>query len=175
MFKDPMSWGSCQYTGAKKAFDVVMEVPKENRIAELNKAGLTVDYREVPVKQALATIIGELQDEGYFGPFEHGSDELKASLKAYRDEDHKNLSAAENADEMFAALRKASWDLWGAAPYVAWAFGLTIDGEIQTENVAGPIFNQMAQSDNAMTGIHCALLMHYGIVKEEDSFNGFDT
>lgn len=39
----------------------------------------------------------------------------------------------------------------------------------------GPIGNICAQSNNVLTELCCALLVDYGIVKNINSFKGFDT
>jgi len=93
----------------------------------------------------------------------------------------KTIRRAQSADDLFFVGRFAASDLWHTAPRVAESYfvGFEAKGFPSCEKPLGiehgPIGNVCAQSDNVLTGLCCALLVDYDIVKNINSFKGFDT
>lgn len=92
-----------------------------------------------------------------------------------------NIRRACSGDDLFFIGRNSSSDLWHTALKIANAYfvNLKIENTPNCENPigieTGPIGNICAQADNIQTGICCALLIDYEIVKNEKSFRKFDT
>lgn len=93
----------------------------------------------------------------------------------------KTIRRAQSADDLFFVGRFAASDLWHTAPRVAESYfvGFEAKGFPSCKKPLGieqgPIGNICAQSDNVLTGLCCALLVDYDIVKNINSFKGFDT
>ncbi|NMC59732.1 MAG: hypothetical protein GYA51_10170 [Candidatus Methanofastidiosa archaeon] len=93
----------------------------------------------------------------------------------------KSIRRAQSADDLFFVGRFAASDLWHTAPKVAESYfvGFEAKGFPNCDKPLGiergPIGNICAQSDNVLTGLCCALLVDYDIVKNINSFKGFDT
>jgi hypothetical protein len=103
------------------------------------------------------------------------------ALNEYHQELIRNIRRAQSADDLFYVGRNSSFDLWSISSKVAESYFIgfevknlpTCDNPIGLER--GPVGNICAQADNVLTGLCCALLVDYEIVKNTNSFKHFDT
>ena len=102
-------------------------------------------------------------------------------LKDFHKSIIKSIRRAESGDDLFFVGRFAASDLWHTALNVAKSYFVGFEAKNlpkcgnPTGLERGPVGNICAQSDNVLTGLCCALLADYGIVKNTNSFKGFDT
>jgi len=177
-------WGSCQYTEALNMFNRLTALAKRRRpggadcpTAEtvrmrqqgsaLSKLGLKVTYKEiVPLKDAWEAFKKEMKDS-------------RANKAIWSVDDRKelkqDLAVEPSVDAMFTICRGQAWDLWSAAPFIAGLLLKDLKVEAPVAPGRGPKFNAMIQEESYRTGLYCWLLYHNGLVKDTDSFNGFDT
>jgi hypothetical protein len=189
-------WGSCQYAGALATYQAVMRAyhnlcrrrggsasPVTGIVSIINfdlGASVVIEGRTpeeglARMKYELETYFEELQQdlEGSF----HTETEMVQEEKRVAKVNQGLAAALENLLEVFAFLRNSSWDLWGAAPQVAWQCGIKIESAPKARGI-GPVFNILAQSENVLTGLCCAMLVILGFIPEDkadDAFGGFDT
>ena len=154
-----MSWGSCQYDEAERVYDQFMSA--ELDINLYVKSGGKQESIEL---DTLRKVLINNINEGWDEPEE----------AEYRKQVTDEINEATKPGEFLDICSNLSWDLWSAASFVAQFF---VDYEIKDKpdvEVAGPIFNMLAQSENPETAIACYLLaLHYGTGVEH--FCGFDT
>ena len=169
---DINDWGSCQYHTAKLIYDLYFEIrkdlSKEETLEVLDiKYNITKIHQFKDIKHTLIynniyklNILNNQND--YIG-LEYESEYLKG------------LSSAETVDDWFNVLKKNAYDLWTAAG-IAESHLFEIDNKDIPESVGfGPIWNQIVQKQNYTTGLICALLVDYELVKDPTSFADFDT
>jgi len=150
-------WGSAQYCGAKAFFDLLDKYRKDSSLDDLlAEFGIVVGY-------------------DHKLPFEQVKMEIRTSFD-FDDPTIQDIRNAETIEDIFEALKDASWDLWSAASFVAQHcfLNLTVTG-VPTAHSVGPVGNQMVQSENYLTGLYCALLVEFEYVTDSSCFANFDT
>lgn len=165
---DVNEWGSCQYSGALAMYNAYFLKRKTH-----NKSAI-LDY----LKYEFNYIIS-------FDSIRNDEDAIIEYLnnisKKLDKNDQWTIRRACSGDDLFFIGRSSSSDLWHTALRIANAYfvNLKIENTPDCENPIGiekgPIGNICAQADNIQTGIYCALLVDYEIVKNEKSFRKFDT
>jgi hypothetical protein len=82
-----------------------------------------------------------------------------------------------SVEEIFIILRNNAFDLWSAVDIIfPYCFGDNEKFEIDIESKGhGPKINQEFQSKNFETGIKAAILVDFGIVRDQECFKNFDT
>lgn len=151
--------GSCQYKSIEDTYNWATSIINilgikgfESLLGITYSAALTKDELE----KELCDILKETQNED--------------------DDDYKELQEILKQGtcpiEDYAELtRDLAWDLWSAYPVALKDFKMENKIELPTY---GPIFNQMAQSENFEIGIHLAYITHlYGT--DLDIWAGYDT
>ena len=164
-------WGSCQYAGALHIYKLFLEQLKNN------KNNISKTLNEFNIKDfypsninSIDRIKGEVlfyftSDKNYT------EDELVEKIK--------NIIKIEKVDDIFKIFRESSHDLWTATDTIFYfvfqdnLFFIIEDFiNIKTE---GPILNKIAQSQNYITGIKCALLKYLNVIEDDKCFMDFDT
>jgi len=146
------AYGSCQYQSAVAAVYIyknmqhltVKEIASELGF-NLEPGEIQSNYLEKLREQLLAEGRDRIENWGYTG------------------EEDRYITPVENmttAEDAFEITKSWSWDLWGAAPFVA---SITLNASINSKYTS------------VETGLLCARLMEAGIIKDEECFNGFDT
>jgi len=185
------SWGSCQYSSALSMYTAYFELRKEYtkdqildffRIEygyEISFSGIREDDDAI---EKFFDIYREQRGKDWdFGFHEWYNTENWKKVDDYGQRFIRNLHRAKSADDLFFVNRNAASNLWNTAPRVAKAYFIDFKAENlpdvknQTGMERGPIGNLSAQSLNVLTGLCCALLVDYEIVKNTNSFKGFDT
>jgi hypothetical protein len=82
-----------------------------------------------------------------------------------------------DVSECMEWLKDQSWDLWGAAPWIA---ELCFDKlellKVDKAPGVGPILNVFAQGENNDTGFYCWLMYKHGFIDSPDVvYDGYDT
>lgn len=157
-----MSFGSVQYDEAERFYGEFLKKLPEGVTARSVK----------PFDAIKAEVVGEVSTmwdpEGEYPPEEGEYDDLK-----------KQANDAATVEDLFALCRDASWDLWGAAPFIASSVfeEYVVPDELPAGNAEGwPVMNMaIIGSFSAETGLACALLVREGIVKDPSCFNDFST
>ena len=85
-----------------------------------------------------------------------------------------NVDSIITVEDAFRVLRGFAWDLWGAASFMAEGCGILIENAPQSRGV-GPKGNVLAQGENLVTGLYCAILKAMGHVQDTEVFGGYDT
>jgi hypothetical protein len=171
-------WGSCQYFGAEATFNVLMELYKKvrrNRKRFLRKLAGFAQVVTVPVSKEEAVEKIKVNLLEYLDEMK-GPEDSDQDLQ-WLDERRAEANSVTTVVGGLNVLRDMSWDLWGAAPYIASLCGITVRNAVDTSG-QGPIYNIMAQNENGKTGLCCALLVIFGFVPMEEAantFGGFDT
>ena len=170
-------WGSCQYSGALAVYNLLL-LRLEQFDNDVNKAleifGVYVEplTRDTPDfhKSTLGTIREELEN---FPDCE----EIYKNLLALHLE-FKNDESIDILDKCFQVARNCSYDLWSAVETFRWLPVKIVQKtqvNLQMENGL-PLINQVIQDENLLTGIKCALMVHYGYIQNPDeAFADFDT
>lgn len=202
---DVNDWGSCQYTGALNTFGALTKLSKKfgektalrllniqfshgkrrapRKVSSLHweksfgnlKESIEVD--QIDLDYYLALQKNYKLKKNHWAPEKK---ELPKFIKRVRKsivEHKKGLKGPlMTGDKLFKWCRNQSWDLWGAAPYVANLFfpDFKVTG-VDTAPGQGPKWNILVQSDNYKVGATCWYLKKKGIVKSEKSFASFDT
>jgi hypothetical protein len=78
-------------------------------------------------------------------------------------------------DSEFELDKNESKDLWTVSKYHAEQNFKNLEIIVKDAPGFGPRLNQLAQAHNYRTCICCALLKHYGFIKNDKVFSGFDT
>ena len=180
-------WGSCQYSGAlamyKSYFELKKEYSKEKILEylkyefgyEISMSGIRND------EEAIDKFFDILLKQKKWNLSNIDDYDNYESLNEYDKELVYTIRRAVSADDLFFIGRNSAFDLWKTAPLVAESYfiDLVIKNVPNSENPIGiekgPVCNICAQADNILTGICCALLVDYGIVKNLNSFKRFDT
>ncbi len=170
-------WGSCQYSGALAVYNLVtMRLEKYGN--DVNKAleifGVYVEplTRDIPDfhESTLGTIREELEN---FRDWEEVYKDLLALHLEF-----KNDESIDILDKCFQVARNCSYDLWAAVARFGWLPVRVVQKtqlSLQMENGL-PRINQVIQDENLLTGIKCALMVHYGYIQNPDeAFADFDT
>lgn len=165
-------WGSCQYHTAKLIYDLYFEIRKDLSKEETLEV-LDIKYNIVKIHQFKDIKHTLIYDNIYkLNILNNQNDYIGLE---YESEYLKGLSSAETVDDWFNVLKKNAYDLWTAAG-IAESHLFEIDNKDIPESVGfGPIWNQTVQKQNYTTGLVCALLVDYGLIKDESSFTDFDT
>jgi hypothetical protein len=195
-------WGSCQYSGALamfKAYFKLRETYARHSVApyeeneriniseKLKKSILEYLEEEYDIKISFSGI--RTDEEAFDMYFKILANKLNWNFNLYDYKETEKLDErwkktiwgirrAQSGDDLFFVGRNASSDLWNTAPHIAQSYfvGLEMENVNRTTGLEiGPVGNISVQSTNVGTGLCCALLMDYGIVKNEKSFKGFDT
>lgn len=172
MFNGAYSWGSCQYETAAATYASFEKLKELYGFDDaLTIMGVKIHGQHRAMADAVSLII---QDS-----IQSLEENRKEDPESWEDFDQEALDTLQSGklttvDDLLNFLRDSSWDLWGAAPYIA---GGCIKGNIEFSSqiglqTAGPLLNQMAQGENYKTGIYCAILNHFYNATE---FEGFDT
>lgn len=185
-------WGSCQYFNAVQSYDLYFQInnklldvgykPQEARELTLDILNLKVLPSNYPNCRDLSQNIRHFND--IYSSILSGI--LDDVIESYNDGDLNTfkykakwlykISKANNIDEIFNAFRISSFDLWKCVPIVTNECFVGFDLQnIPSAPGYGPIGNQEVQSVNYYIGICCALLVDYGLVKNDHCFWGFDT
>lgn len=170
-------WGSFQYAGALAVYNLLL-LRLEQFDNDVNKAleifGVSVEplpngspsFRE----STLETIKGKM--ENFRDCEEIYKDLLALHLEFSNDE------SIDILDKCFQVARNCSYDLWATVATFGWLpvkIVQKIQVNLQMENGL-PRINQVIQDENLLTGIKCALMVHYGYIQNTDeAFADFDT
>ncbi len=165
-------WGSCQYSSAQWYYDTFLQMRKDLSLEDTFDAlGAKVTFEKCSPLRALQIAKNEITEEldEFYDQWNDPEDQ----------EDHKELKErtekATSIDELFGVLCDHSWDLWGAAPFLASCCFDDLKIEAPDSPGYGPVFNVMAQSENYEVGLCCALLKEFGFVESDECFGGFCT
>lgn len=154
------AWGSCQYTSALNMFNALEVLSKKHgRDAALKKLRLFVTHKGVSdIVPAWNSFRKEMLDRAV--EMDYDKKEM-ADLVAWFNKTKPSV------DAMFERCRISSWDLWGAAPYIAHIMFRHLE-------VKHPFSDEDPSYD---TGLYCWLLWNQGLIKgsPEDVFGGYDT
>jgi len=187
---DVNEWGSCQYSSALamyKAYFKLRETYSKEKILEYlkYKYNYEITFSNIRDDEQARNMLFKLYANSRKWDFDEDiryTDYDKYEKMDRRDKDLiLNMARIQSADDMFFVGRSHSSDLWNTAPKVAKSYftGFETKNLPNSDNPTGlergPIGNICAQSDNVLTGICCALLVDYGIVKNTNSFKSFDT
>lgn len=185
---DVNEWGSCQYAGALAMYnayfylrtkydrEAVLEYLKYEFGYEISFSAVIYDDKEAVQRYFLDYVKFRKLNISNM----HDYDNLE-KLDKHHKKAIKSMSRAYSADDLFFVGRNAASDLWHTAPRVCKSYFMDFttknlpNCENQTGLEKGPVGNLCAQSDNVLTGLCCALLVDYDIVKNTKSFSGFDT
>ena len=182
-------WGSCQYSGALamyKAYfklrekfdrDHVLEYLKYEYGYDISFSGIHDDKQAIDMFFKLYAISRRWNFDlnNYYENSEYDK------LNNYDKKLIGTIRRAQSADDLFFIGRYACSDLWNTAPRVAESYFISFEAKNlpDCENITGlergPVGNICAQSVNILTGICCALLVDYEIIKNINSFKSFDT
>ena len=166
---DVNRWGSCQYSSALATYDLYFEMRKElSRQETLDLLGVKFKFDEensfADIQQRFIDKIDDRYSHRVYTEEEEKKDKVKDARRC------------NNFSDIFYMARSSSWDLWGAAPFVAkLAFENYKLKNVPKSAGTGPVCNVIAQSVNLEVGLLCALLKDYGLIKDEKSFADFDT
>lgn len=165
---DVNEWGSSQYSNCLAIFKLYNKLRNGFSVEEtLEILGITFKYSKLRFwEDAINEIcISQLDNVNESKNDESFTTEVELLY---------NLTICVNADLLFNIYKNVAYDLWSAADLI---FNFFFDNnEITVPNAPGigPELNQEVQSQGFKTGIQCALLMEYGVVKDEHSFANFD-
>lgn len=165
-------WGSYQYHSTKLIYDLYFEIRKDLNKEETLQV-LDIRYNIVEIHEFADVKHSIIYDNIYkLNILNNQNDHTGIE---YVSKYLKELASTETVDDWFVVLRKCSKDLWTAANIVE-SYLFEIDNKDIPDSIGfGPIWNQIIQKQNYQTGIICALLVDYGLVKDKSSFVGFDT
>ena len=145
------SFGSSQYDQSVDIYNYFLSQAKKyglkGAISRYRQSGVPITIKPTTEAKGLASFKKEL-----LNMWREPGDEIVSD---------KAINSIKNADEAFAFLQDISWDLHGAAPFVANAFDINLKPSPATTSTE--------------TGIYCAILRLKGIVKSEESFHHFST
>jgi hypothetical protein len=142
-----MEWGSCQYDVVAEMFHKLCELEeKVGREEVLEQLGWEGIKPVTDYIQLLQDTKQEIEDAA---DDEIIDDDQSAILIVA-------LGSNPTGDEVMKCLRSMGWDLWSAAPFVAMA-----------------VWPELPRLK--LAGAYCWLLHTFDIVKNEESFSGFDT
>lgn len=189
---DVNEWGSCQYSGALAMYKTYFELRKEyskEKILEYLKFEFNYDISLKGIRsdeEAIEEFFNILKIEKRW-PKKFKFDSYYNSEKIdkqIRESDHvlvRTIRRACSAEDLFFVGRNAAYDLWATAPWVAKSYFI----DFKTKNLPncenpigiekGPAGNICAQSKNILTGLCCALLVDYEVIKNTKCFKYFDT
>ena len=162
-------WGSVAYDSAKAIYDLWFEVRKSFSFQEALYV-FAVEYAilsEDSLRVAKERVIHELREliEEDFAP--------EGELRSYTSK----AQGASTFDPLFEVLRDIAWDLWSAIEEVG-RLGVDVILEASPPAVPkGRVFplNVEVEEANYGVGLITALLVEFGLVKSEASFDGFST
>lgn len=167
-------WGSCQYSSALAFYDFYFKL-RENLSTEDTLAilGIDVSFDRMRDFDEVKEIFIEYFNEQYKDADHHREEEWKKATI-------ESVMCTVNCDEIFDITNDKAWDLWGATKRIIKIcfenFKVkNVPNSFPNSLVSGPIGNQEVQSGNIYTGLCCALLKDYGLVKDERAFWDFDT
>lgn len=184
---DVNEWGSCQYSGAlamyKAYFKLREKYERDTILAYLKyefNYQITFDSIEDDTTAINNFFLSYGKCRGWKFTDLYDDDEIE-SLDKYDSKLLYSIRLAKSADDLFFVGRNASSDLWDTAPRVCESYFKNFkaenlpdcDNPIGLEK--GPVGNICVQSTNVFVGLCCALLVDYELVKNENSFKGFDT
>jgi len=167
-------WGSCQYSGALWYFDNFRELRKEHSLVE------TLSELDSDAQWDYVSEFSYIK-ERFVNYLILCRNELGEEDQDWIDDYNRDIEAAKKlegpyVDEFFDMLRNHAWDLWSAAPLMANMSFCNLNIQAPGAPGIGPPGNVAAQSVNFQTGLCCALLVEFGLVKDPDeAFGGFDT
>lgn len=177
---DVNPWGSCQYSGALSMFNAYFKkresgLSKKAILAFLEaEVGISIFFDDIrSFDDAQAKVEQKLKER--YGVSDSALHEIPDE---YARRAISLVSRSRTADDLFMARRSVASDLWNTAPLIADAFFKNLEIKIPVEKTGleeGPVCNVKAQSINPLVGLCCALLVDHGIVKNQESFSGFDT
>lgn len=163
-------WGSCQYTDALNIFNALELLTKKHGKEEAFKMlHLRASHKGViPIKTAWASFRREILDQGR--EMNYTKIEVNAITSWFQ-------KTPPSVDAMFTFCREHSWDLWGAAPFIAEFIFKDLVVDADSAPGAGPIMNVAVQSETYKVGLCCWLLWNEGLVTDspEKVYGGFDT
>lgn len=175
-------WGSCQYSGALAMYKAYFKLKEKGVLDFLRfEYGYDVSFSGVRDDENAIDMYFKILAHKRNWDFDLYDYDETEKLDERWQKTVWGIRRAQSADDLFFIGRNASSDLWHTAPHVAESYfiGLEMknmpDCDNQTGLERGPVGNLCAQSDNVKTGLCCALLKDYGLVKNERSFRGFDT
>lgn len=183
---DVNEWGSCQYSGAlamyRAYFELRKKYSKELTLQYLKyEFGYEISFNSIRDDENAIDMFFKIyanKRDWNFNLYDYDKIE---KLDEYDINLIKTIRRAKSADDLFFVERNAASDLWNTAPKIAQSYfvGFKIENvptcETPTGLERGPEGNICAQADNVLTGLCCALLVDYEIIKNTNSFKGFDT
>lgn len=183
------NWGSCQYSGALAMYKAYFELREQHDPKALlkylkYKFNYEISFKGIRKDEEAIDMYFKIEAKRWKWNFDindiYENPEFE-KIKDWQKRMIRNIRRAESADDLFFIGRASASDLWHTAPRVAESYFVgfkaknlpTCEKPIGIER--GPVGNVCAQSRNVLTGICCALLVDYNIVKNLNSFKGFDT
>ena len=166
---DVNRWGSCQYAGAFAFYNKFFALRRTLSFLDtVRKLGCDVKIGEVLPFETI-------QNNIYVPIFEMFLEEEDPEMKEVYEEMGREITKATSVDEIFKIFRDHSYDLWSAAPLIAHACFVELEIKAPKAPGIGPKYNILAQSENFETGLCCAILKEFGLVRDDECFSGFDT
>jgi len=181
-------WGSCQYSGAFAIFNLFKHIRTtfsiNDTITILNKGlGWDINIDNIKRKSLIKIKFDIIQE--HFIPhildleIISNDDNLLESELSGASTTIANIANCKDVDCIFHVLRKQSWDLWTTADVLFWSgFTGIVDSKVKINRCPGigPEFNKIIQAANFRTGMYCALLEEFELIKNPSfSFSNFDT
>jgi|AntAceMinimDraft_18_1070375.scaffolds.fasta_scaffold32785_3 hypothetical protein len=183
---DVNNWGSCQYSGALAMYNAYFvlrnKYSKELVLQYLEyEYGFKVSFHKIRDDEQAIDMFFKIYANKRNWNFDiYDYDEIE-KLDEHNKKLIRTIRRAKSADDLFFIGRNASSDLWSTAPKIAESYftGFKTENLPDSNNPSGlekgPVGNICAQANNILTGLCCALLIDYDIVKNINSFKGFDT